>query len=186
MSGIKMSRLAPLDLIFRIAVVGSAAGAQGTAAQTPAALTPIPARLGCRNRSAEDFVAKLFDRRVVSPFILVSTSAIIQCGHAARAGLTLLFVSFLLAACAGSVNPPTLTSAPTTKFDPGAAAIGQVSAVAAPGVAMEPEDLSRISREVQAELASRYPDRLMAANRSRRFGGVNVKVVFTQDRKSVV
>jgi hypothetical protein len=95
-----------------------------------------------------------------------------------RAGLALLFVSIVLAGCAGAVNPPTLTSAPTTRFDPGNAAIAQVSAVAAPGVAMKPEDLSRISREVQAELASRYTDRLMAAGGPRRSAAVNVKLVF--------
>lgn len=92
----------------------------------------------------------------------------------------MLLVSVALAGCAGTVNPPTQISVSTTKFDPGAAAIGQVSAVAAPGVMMTPEDLSHIAREVQVELASRYPDRLVAAGGSRRSGAVNVKLVITR------
>ncbi len=52
--------------------------------------------------------------------------------------------------------------------------------MAAPGVVMTPEDLSHIAREVQVELASRYPDRLMAAGGSRRSGAVNVKLVITR------
>jgi len=94
--------------------------------------------------------------------------------------LILLLVSLALAGCAGTVNPPALTSAPTTKFDPANATIGRVSAQAASGVAMTPEELSRISGLVQAELASRYPDRLIAAGGPRRPGGVNIKLVFTQ------
>jgi Domain of unknown function (DUF4410) len=102
-----------------------------------------------------------------------------QIGRALRGVLALLLVSLTLAACAGTVNAPTLTSAPT-KFDPATAAIGRVSAEAAPGVVMTPEDLRRISGMVQAELASSYPDRVIAAGGPRRSGGVNVKLLFTQ------
>lgn len=99
---------------------------------------------------------------------------------AVRRGLALLLLSLALAGCAGTVNPPTLTSASTTKFDPATVAIGRVSAEAAPGVAMTAEDLRRISGLVQAELASSYPDRVIAGGGSRRSGGVNVKLLFTQ------
>ena len=174
-----MSRLAPLDSIVGIAVVDSRAGAQDSPVRRWGALAPTSARLGCRDPPAEDFAGRLIGRGI-SPFILVCASAIIQCGRMARAGLPLLFVSFVLAGCAGTVNPPTLTSGSITQFDPGNAAVGQVSAVAAPGVTMQPEDLSRISRQVRTELASRYPNRLMAEDRSRRSGEVSVKLVFTQ------
>jgi hypothetical protein len=103
-----------------------------------------------------------------------------QIARAVRGGVALLLMSLALAGCAGSVNPPTLMSAPTTKFDPSTVAIGRVSAQAAPGVAMTPEDLRRISGLVQAELASSYPDRLISAGGPRRSGGVNIKLVFTQ------
>ncbi len=94
--------------------------------------------------------------------------------------LILLLASVALAGCAGTVNPPAPTSAPTTNFDPAAAAIGRVSAEAARGVAMTPEDLGRISGLVQAELASTYPGRMIAAGGSRRPGAVNIKLVFTE------
>jgi hypothetical protein len=107
-------------------------------------------------------------------------TSLARAAGAARGAYALLFVCLALAGCAGTVNPPTLTTAPTTKFDPATVGIGRVSAQAAPGVAMTSEDLTRISGLVQAELASTYPDRVIAAGGARRPGAVNVKLLFTQ------
>lgn len=97
-----------------------------------------------------------------------------------RLAALVLFASFALAGCAGGVNNPTLTSAPAPGFDAATAPIGRVSAEAAPGVDITPEDLSRISHAVQAELSSSYPDRMIAIKGPPRPNGVNIKLIFTE------
>ncbi len=144
------------------------AGFRNCAPLEPRAVTPSTTKLNCRNVSG---VRRMISNRAF---------AIMQMGRAIRAGSAVLLVSVALAGCAGTVNPPTQTSVSTTKFDPSNAAIGQVSAVATPGVTMTPEELSRIAQAVQADLASAYPDRLMTPGGPRRSSGVNVKLVFTR------
>lgn len=92
----------------------------------------------------------------------------------------LLLIGFALAGCAGGVNSPTLISTGTPGFDAATVAIGHVSSEAAPGVDMTQDELSRISRAVQAELSSSFPDRIIPAGGHPNPGAVDIKLVFTE------
>jgi len=83
-----------------------------------------------------------------------------------------------LAGCAGSVATPTLVGAPASGFDPSRVAIGSVSAEARPGVAMTAEELTRITRRVEAELRTAYPDKV--AGPGSQLPASNINMVFTE------
>jgi hypothetical protein len=86
----------------------------------------------------------------------------------------------LLSACAGSVNAPTLQSAPTAAVDVKTVPLGKVTAEAGPGVTMASYELSRITEKVQTELAAEYAGRVVATNAADPPGEVNIKLVFTE------
>lgn len=103
--------------------------------------------------------------------------------QAAEATKNLIITSSLvvfLAACAGTVNAPTLTSAPPPGFDAARVPIGQVSGEAGLGVAMIPSDVARVTQKVQAALTAEYPTRVIAGRAAAPPGEVNIKLQITE------
>src|ERR1700747_1914275 len=86
----------------------------------------------------------------------------------------------LLSGCAGGVANPTLVASPSPGVETSRVEIGEVPAAAARRVVMTKEDLERISRRVEADLAATYPDRVVKPGDAPLPDMVNVKLVFTE------
>jgi len=96
-----------------------------------------------------------------------------------RVSMLAVLVALLLSACAGSVTAPSVVQAMAPEKKSGAR-ISDVTAEAAPGIAMTQYDFDRISAEVKAEIASAVPGALVATGTPADRPPMKIKLFFTQ------
>jgi hypothetical protein len=86
---------------------------------------------------------------------------------------------FLLAACATSIAPPTVVQGLSNE-QKASLRLTDVTSEAAPGVAITPDNLARVTARVKAEIQDRLPGVFLAINPTAPGQAMRIKLVFTR------
>jgi hypothetical protein len=90
-----------------------------------------------------------------------------------------LLLLFLVSACATSIAPPTVVQGLSNE-QKASLRLTDVSAEAASGVAMTPENLARVTARVKAEIQDRLPGAFLVVNPAAPGQAMRIKLLFTR------